>query len=685
MEETLVQKLKDGDENAFSVFYNQTYSKAYYLARSIVKNEELAEDVVQQAYIKVWKNIGQLENAGTLQAWFNTIIRSTSLDELKKRKLELFENRTDDEGNEYSELDFVEDKNIENQPELSLERNETERLMKEIVGELSDEQRICIMMFYYQDMSVKDIAEELDVSEGTVKSRLNYGRNKIRDKVKELEKKGTKLYSFSPIGLLLLLLHSGEQTAAAAPMSAALSATVSAGAGGVATAGAAKAVAGAGKIATAFTKGKIIAASIATTVVIGGGVTTAVVLNNHEEVVVEETTQTYAADDLMHFVTNFKTMPADQFISELMDAYYDPAGAEYRHGKVDETGLGSEKLGTGPFHFEYRDENGEITELDSTETRYWIVFDGGHISVDVIDSLNRVRWMNITECKPGSCPPFAGIENPLADCKATMKKCDTAGFKYFFSDDNKYSDSFYMHELIPNMTVSMHYYKEDGFDGNTISVHDKEYYSAYAIESTEEETETSETEPEESVSYMEGASLEAEEQIGNSDAPSFKTYPDIMEYLVGAANMTVSEAIGRLYDVYHDPDGFDLYCELNPGAEVFSDGILKSVVDGEMADGDTPYEFISIPSGGFCIQLSVCGEELKAISIQPFYKGTMPTVCGVQFFNGNLAETYNSFLAAGLQGEYVPGERIDYDTAMKDGHILFTPYGVVLEKYPKPE
>ena len=79
--------------------------------------------------------------------------------------------------------------------------------MAEIIDTLPEDQRVVISMYYYEGMSVRQIAEELGITENTVKSRLSYGRKKIETKVLDLEKKGTKLYGLAPIPFLLLLLR----------------------------------------------------------------------------------------------------------------------------------------------------------------------------------------------------------------------------------------------------------------------------------------------------------------------------------------------------------------------------------------------------------------------------------------------------------------------------------------------
>ena len=110
-----------------------------------------------------------------------------------------------------------EDDRAENRPEVVTDQKETTKLMKEILGGLSEEQRLAVSLYYFEELSVKEIADILSVSEGTVKSRLNYGRKKIEIGVKALEKKGTKLYGLAPIPFLLLLFRSQDVYAAELP------------------------------------------------------------------------------------------------------------------------------------------------------------------------------------------------------------------------------------------------------------------------------------------------------------------------------------------------------------------------------------------------------------------------------------------------------------------------------------
>lgn len=269
-----VQKAMKGDQEAYTYLYEKTYTKCFYLARKFLNSEHTAQDIVQDAYVKAFKSLDTLEDPEKFPSWIGTIVSNLAKNELKRRKVTLFSETENEDGQDISDT-FVDDR-VSVQPEVVMDQNETTRLMKEIIDTLTDEQRICVTMFYMEQMSVKEMASVLEVSENTVKSRLNYGRQKIKDKVLDLEKKGTKLYGLAPIPFFLLLLKEdvkAAQTTQIPSMSAAVSSatkavTAAAGTGStVAGTTVATVAAGAGKgIAT-----KVIAGIVAGTLVVGGG------------------------------------------------------------------------------------------------------------------------------------------------------------------------------------------------------------------------------------------------------------------------------------------------------------------------------------------------------------------------------------------------------------------------------
>ena len=281
----LVELSKEGDQQAIAQLYDRTSKRAYYLAKQLVKDEDQAQDIVQDAYVKVFTNLHLLEQVENFQGWLNTIVVNKSKDYLKKKKPMLFSQMVSEE-DEGSELDF-EDEGGYFSPDKRVDYTETKRLIQGMIDRLPQEQRMAIVLFYLEEMPVKQIARVMECSEGTVKSRLNYGRKAIKAQVLELEKKGTKLYCVPFIPFLYWLLRQQAfstvvpaavgRRAVAAGMAAAGKAGAGAASGGVASGSGAvagkAAVAAAGK-AGAAAAGKAIsvkAAAIVAAACIGAG------------------------------------------------------------------------------------------------------------------------------------------------------------------------------------------------------------------------------------------------------------------------------------------------------------------------------------------------------------------------------------------------------------------------------
>lgn len=284
--EELINKAKNGNQDAISELYNRTYNNVYFTVKALIKSEDAILDIVQDSYVKGFQSLSQLQDPDKFRAWMKRIAHNRAVDYLRKTKPVMFSTLST-EDNEVVEF---EDDRTENLPEVVIDQKETTRLVKEILDSLSEEQRLVVGMFYYEQMSVKEIAETLGISENTVKSRLSYGRKKIELQVKELEKKGTKLYSLAPLPFLLLLFKNMEAQAAELPNTDILQAIQkecsSSGAGfNSGKSGTGKTGAGARAAAGAASKGiatKAIAGIIAVAV-IGGGAAGIAALNKDEK------------------------------------------------------------------------------------------------------------------------------------------------------------------------------------------------------------------------------------------------------------------------------------------------------------------------------------------------------------------------------------------------------------------
>ena len=192
-----------GEDAALSFLYESTQDKVTQTVRSMIRDEDAVLDIVQDSYVKAFRNLDKLDKPEYFVAWMRRIATNTAVDYMKKKRPVLFSELASEDG---TKIEF-EDENIGHLPDVLLDQQETSRLIQEIVSDLSEEQQLAIGLFYFEEMPIKNIAKKLGCSENTVKSRLNYGRKNIEKQVRELEKKGTKLYSLAPLPFFLWLLR----------------------------------------------------------------------------------------------------------------------------------------------------------------------------------------------------------------------------------------------------------------------------------------------------------------------------------------------------------------------------------------------------------------------------------------------------------------------------------------------
>ena len=270
---SLVRAVQQGDSQAADDLYTETYRDLYYHILKSVNDPDQAQDLLQETYIEIYQTIGKLNEPGAFLKWSRQIAYHKYTAYARKTKDETA--RVTEDG--LSELDNLTEEREEFIPDEALDKEELKQTIQAMLAELPMEQRSAIMLRYFDEISVKEIAEIQGVSEGTVKSRLNYGRKTIQKSVEEYEKKtGVKLHCAGAIPLLLWLFREysvGSSTAAAATTGAATGAAVTAAAQG-AKAGA--------KVAGKLAAKKLIA-GVTAAAVVAGGVTAAALLSKEPE------------------------------------------------------------------------------------------------------------------------------------------------------------------------------------------------------------------------------------------------------------------------------------------------------------------------------------------------------------------------------------------------------------------
>lgn len=215
-EREIIKRAKNGDQDAITILYQENYYAVLGAIRSLIRDEDETMDLLQDTFVKAFSRLEQLKG-NSFTPWVKRIGINTAKDYLAKKKPLLFSQIAgeDSSENDTTIQETFATESSEGNPEVTLDQQETARLIGEILNTLPEEQRIVINLCYYQEMSYREISETLGIPETLVRSRLNLGREKIEKKVLALEQKGTKLYGLAPIPFLLFLYRNMDAQAAA--------------------------------------------------------------------------------------------------------------------------------------------------------------------------------------------------------------------------------------------------------------------------------------------------------------------------------------------------------------------------------------------------------------------------------------------------------------------------------------
>lgn len=177
---------QNGDKTAMNRLFEAHYQSIYYYALKNCKNDsDIAFDVTQNTFLELIKYIKTLENPEFFTTWMYRIAHNQCAKYFKKNREVILD--ADEEG--FTDIDRLPESNEEFIPDAALDREDFKKTIMSILDELPDVQRSAVIMYYFDEMSVKDIAYVQNVSEGTVKSRLNYARKAIKEAVNDYEKK----------------------------------------------------------------------------------------------------------------------------------------------------------------------------------------------------------------------------------------------------------------------------------------------------------------------------------------------------------------------------------------------------------------------------------------------------------------------------------------------------------------
>jgi RNA polymerase sigma-70 factor (ECF subfamily) len=178
-EKELVDRLTRGEAGAFRELVEQNKRKVYYLAFDIVGNHADAEDISQEVFIKVYRSFKTFKRDAKLGSWLYRITVNASIDYLRRKSGMPKTSQSDLSGRD-DPLLACSSQDFDSDPERRAEGELMQMQIDRALAKISAQERSVFVMRHYHDLPLKDIAEALDVSIGSVKSYLFRGLKKIQ-------------------------------------------------------------------------------------------------------------------------------------------------------------------------------------------------------------------------------------------------------------------------------------------------------------------------------------------------------------------------------------------------------------------------------------------------------------------------------------------------------------------------
>ncbi len=165
----LLQKIAGGDRDAFAELYGRLQRPLFGYLMKLVRDREMVEDVLNETLMEVWRQAARFEGRSSVNTWVFSIAHHRAVSRLRKRR----ESSLDEE-----QAAAIEDEGPT--PDQNAESSDMSRLLAKLMEKLSFEHREILHLAYYQEFSVQEIADALDLPPNTVKTRMFYARQRLK-------------------------------------------------------------------------------------------------------------------------------------------------------------------------------------------------------------------------------------------------------------------------------------------------------------------------------------------------------------------------------------------------------------------------------------------------------------------------------------------------------------------------
>jgi RNA polymerase sigma-70 factor, ECF subfamily len=172
-DDVLIGRIATGDRLAMQVLFARHHVRVYRFVLRLVRDESVAEDLISEVFLDVWRQAGRFEGRSQVSTWLLAIARFKALSALRRRPDEELDDET---------AEAIEDPSDD--PEVSLDKKDKSAAIRKCLEKLSAEHREIIDLVYYHEKSVEEVAQIVGIPENTVKTRMFYARKRLAELLK---------------------------------------------------------------------------------------------------------------------------------------------------------------------------------------------------------------------------------------------------------------------------------------------------------------------------------------------------------------------------------------------------------------------------------------------------------------------------------------------------------------------
>jgi RNA polymerase sigma-70 factor (ECF subfamily) len=172
-DEVLIGRIANGDRLAMQVLFARHHVRVYRFVLRLVRNESVAEDLISDVFLDVWRQAGRFEGRSAVSTWMLAIARFKALSALRRRPDEELDDKA---------AEAIEDPSDD--PEVALDKKDKSAVIRKCLEGLSAEHREIVDLVYYHEKSVEEVAEIVGIPENTVKTRMFYARKRLSELLK---------------------------------------------------------------------------------------------------------------------------------------------------------------------------------------------------------------------------------------------------------------------------------------------------------------------------------------------------------------------------------------------------------------------------------------------------------------------------------------------------------------------